>query len=381
MSPCYFWYVLVDAQGSLHHPHFSFAVPIVAAINLLTQSPDSWNPINPPLTGNDDREVHCPTPEVYNMWVTNLNKQLSNTTTPRNLFGPNGPAGLNFNPPVPMENDAQQLLSTLSQFNCHLGTVQFSSGIDNMFSSDGKTALDWAAVLVDTPRISAVDTLSNVGTSPRLVSPSPIDPSTHSIARPPNPRILRLPSQRTRHDSASSTTMSCPLSFFLSSATHQYQGPPAPTVELLMSNLYDCEEAKKKDIVFKHGAKTGTTLGHNSTPRVASRIETRDGRSYHSTYRTALSALRLKPRFSWEGDSGALIYGPCGEKVGMLVAGVRGETTGIRYDSVKGEYEVDPLGPIQLSSLTLYTPIEEVMRSIKARVAQLVPGEHKIELV
>ncbi|KAK1763337.1 hypothetical protein QBC33DRAFT_549948 [Phialemonium atrogriseum] len=293
-------------------------------MNVLTQSPDSWNPINPPLTGNDDRAVHCPTPEVYNMWVANLNKQLLNkqllnATTPRNLFGPNGHAGLNFNPPVPMESDAQQLLSTLSQFHCHLGTVQFSSGIDNMFSSDGKTALDCAAVLVDTHRISAVDTLSN--------------------------------------------------------------GHPAPTVELLMSNLYDYEEAKKKDIVFKHGAKTGTTLSHNSTPLAASRIETRDGRCYHSTNRTALSALRLKPRFSWEGDSGALIYGPCGEKVGMLVAGVRGDTTGIRYDSVKGEYEVDPLGSIQLSSLTLYTPIEEVMRSIKARVARLVPGEHKIELV
>lgn len=135
---------------------------------------------------------------------------------------------------------------------------------------------------------------------------------------------------------------------------------------------FNFAQAKAKNVVFKLGRTTGPTVGtHNHCKAIT--------RSYRSTEGPVKSweSVVLPPDdevcpFATFGDSGALVYGPQGEGLGMVWGGLL--AVGKKENGVH-------LGPstLAIDRVVFVTPLQALFNSMKARIEREF-GQGNIQL-
>jgi len=154
------------------------------------------------------------------------------------------------------------------------------------------------------------------------------------------------------------------------------QGPPATLTDHLERSCFTVAAAKMQNTVFKLGRTSGPTTGvyHGCTAVTC---------IYRATEKvmTSLECVVLPPineeaPFAAGGDSGALVYGPEGQAVGMIWGGVTR-----RVEDEAGVVRFKPT-TLEINRAVFVTPLDAIIRHVEAKCeSELGKGNFRLSLL
>ena len=131
-------------------------------------------------------------------------------------------------------------------------------------------------------------------------------------------------------------------------------------IDFLKNICFSTAEAKAHKVVFKLGRTSGLTVGvYNGSKTV---IRQYRSKAVESQEEVVLPVANLSPFFTREGDSGALVYGPEGEGLGMVWGGMV------------------PTLPTSLTMerIVFVRPMQAIVRDVVARLEQAYPNDGEV---
>lgn len=143
------------------------------------------------------------------------------------------------------------------------------------------------------------------------------------------------------------------------------QSPPEPLLCFVAShNFLPVNATTKTTNVFKMGRTTGPTAGVANGCRAVTRVYKSGKLSGTSTECVLLPnpSIEALECFALSGDSGALVYDGVGKPHSMIWGGVRQKHPATQAFN-------------DLGGVIFATPIDAVLRSINAALAEMHPGE------
>ncbi|KAK3344241.1 hypothetical protein B0T25DRAFT_556493 [Lasiosphaeria hispida] len=131
--------------------------------------------------------------------------------------------------------------------------------------------------------------------------------------------------------------------------------PPAHLLEYLFAHRYNPHEAAARNIVFKVGRTTGPTMGIASGCRAVVQVfQSKTVRSIEHVITSCSSAQC----FARPGDSGAPVYGACGDGQFMVWGGLE-------------QREREPAA-VALDLVVFATPIQTILHHVEAKLSQAI---------